>query len=258
MTGTRQETVVLTPPGDDHVGIVEMQRPPNNYLDIHVLRELIDALGQLDADPRCRAVVVQSRGKHFCAGRDFTATRSPDDTSAAIYSTAQALVEKRTPWVAALQGGSIGAGMGLALCADYRVAAESAYLSANFVRLGLHHGFGMSATLPRLVGPHRSAELLSTGRRVGAPEALRLGLVDDVAAPEEVVSAARRLAAALAEQPPLALTAIRATLRADLSVAFAAAVEHELTEQTALMQTNDFREAAAAMRERRPPQFTAS
>jgi enoyl-CoA hydratase/carnithine racemase len=209
----------------------------------------------LDPEPGCRAIVVRTEGKHFCAGRDFGTARSPQDTPANIYSTARGLLELQTPWVAELTGGSIGAGMGLALTADFRVAARTAYLSANFVTLGLHHGFGLSATLPRVVGAHRALELLATGRRVGAQEALELGLVDAVADDAEVAQAALALAKTLAGQSPLALAAIRATMRADLPDLFAMAVQRELAEQTVLTGTEDYREAAAAAMERRRGRF---
>lgn len=245
----------VTGPGVDHVAVVELCKAPTNYLDIVLLRQLVEALTELDADPLCRAIVVRSDGKHFCAGRDFGSARSADDTSANMYRTAQQLVAFSTPWVAELTGGSIGAGLGLAACADQRVAAESAYLTANFVKLGLHHGFGLTATLPFLVGRHRAVDLLSTGRRVGADEAHRIGLVDAVASDQDVESVARAKAAEWAALPPLAVSAVRRTMRAGLAEAFADAVAHELTEQSALAETADYAEAAASARERRPGLF---
>ena len=253
---TNGELVEVTAAADEHVAVVRIRKPPTNYLDIAVLRALVAAMTDLDADPSCRAVVVRSEGKHFCAGRDFGATRTEDDTSANVYRTATALLGLGTPWVAELTGGSIGAGMGLAACADLRVAAGTAYLSANFVRLGLHHGFGLTATLPRLVGPHRAAELLAGGRRVGATEAHRIGLVDVVANDDDVAKVAYEQAAALAALPPLATASVRATMRAGLAEAFTDAVALELREQQALIGTADFREAAVAARERRPGKFS--
>ncbi len=250
------ERVTVHQPSGDHVAVVEMNGPPNNFLDIFVLRDLVQALTVLDREPTCRAIVVRSEGKHFCAGRNFGTSRSPEDTSEAIYRAAGGLLGLSTPWIAELTGGSIGAGMGLALCADHRVAADTAYLSANFIRLGLHHGFGLSSTLPRVVGPQRALELLSSGRRVSAAEAVRIGLADEVVATTEVSGAAFRFAAGLAGQPPLALAAIRRTLQAGRFEDFAAAVAQELSEQTPLSRTDDFKEAAAAANERRPGVFT--
>jgi 2-(1,2-epoxy-1,2-dihydrophenyl)acetyl-CoA isomerase len=252
------EHVAVTPADGDHVAVVEMLGAPNHFLDIFVLRDLVSALTELDRDVDCRAIVVRSEGKHFCAGRNFGATRSPEDTSESVYRTARSLLELSTPWVAELTGGSIGAGLGLAMCADHRVAAESAYLAANFVRLGLHHGFGLSATLPRIIGIQRATEMLSSGRRVGMAEAVRIGLVDEVVPVTEVAGAAFRYAALLAAQPPLALAAVRSTMRDGLAESFTKAVARELSEQIPLTSTADFKEAAAAARERRPAIFTGS
>ncbi len=238
--------------GQDRVAVVELRRPPENYLTHEMLSGLVEALVELAEDPATRAVVVASEGRHFCAGRNFGAQRAAGDTSENVYRTAARLVEVDIPWVAALTGGSIGAGLGLAVLADQRVAAETAYLSGNFVKLGLHHGFGLSATLPALLGVHQAGRLLTTGSRVGAQEAYRIGLVDEVAAESEVLEAARRRAADLAALPPLAVSSVRRTLRAGLAESFREAVAHELGEQTRLAGTADAREAAAAARERRP------
>lgn len=240
---TDDELVRTDPPGTDGVGIVEIRRGPENYLTVFLLRELLAQLRALDDDPDCRAVVVRSEGKHFCAGRDWGTARDPEDTAEAIYACAPGFLELRKPWLAELTGGSIGVGMGLALCADYRVAAETAYLWPKFVAIGIHHGFGLSATLPWLVGPQRATELVSTGRRIPAPEALSLGLVDRVAPPDDVAARARELAATLAAQPPAALASIRATMRADLRTAFVAAIARERAAQTALYESADFQSA---------------
>jgi enoyl-CoA hydratase/carnithine racemase len=237
------ELVRSTPPGEDGVGVVEISRPPENYLSVFVLRALVDELGAFDADSSCRAIVVRSEGKHFTAGRDWATVRHPEDTAEAIYACAPALLDLGTPWVAELTGGSIGVGMGLALCADYRVAAESAYLWPRFVALGIHHGFGLSATLPWLVGPQKASELLSTGRRVPAPEALRIGLVDRVVPLKEVAAAAHSFAATLAAQPREALAAIRRTMRNDLRESFHKALVHERATQTSLYESRDFQQA---------------
>ena len=237
------ELVRTEPPGPDGVGVVEIRRGPENYLTVFLLRALLADLRALDEDPACGAVVVRSQGKHFCAGRDWATARDPQDTAEAIYACAPEFLGLRKPWVAELTGGSIGVGMGLALCADYRVASETAYLWPKFVAIGIHHGFGLSATLPWLVGPQRATELVSTGRRIPAPEALSLGLVDRVAPPDDVAAQARGLAATLAAQPPAALASIRSTMRADLRTAFAAAIVRERAAQVALYESTDFQAA---------------
>ncbi|MCR2799297.1 enoyl-CoA hydratase/isomerase family protein [Microbacterium sp. zg-Y818] len=238
-----QTNVRISHPDEDGVGVVEVLHGPESYVTVFVLRDLLAALRELDADPHCGAIIVRSEGKHFCAGRDWATARDPEDSAEAIYAVAPGLLELRTPWIAELTGGSIGVGMGLALCADYRVAADTSYLWPKFVRIGIHHGFGLTATLPWLVGPQRATELLSLGARVGMDEAHQWGLVDRVAPLEEITAAAHTLAAELAAQPREALAAIRETMRAPLRERFAAAIAHERAAQTALHGSKDFQQA---------------
>lgn len=241
-----------------HVGTVEIQRPPNNFLNIEVLRDIVGALTKLDRDPDCRAIVLRAAGKHFCAGRDFSAPRLPGDESANVYAEAGQLNELRTPWMAVVQGAAIGAGFGLALCADFRICSPRAYFTANFVQLGLHAGFGTTVTLPRLIGTQKATELLCGGRKVGGAEAVTIGLADRLAEEDSLQRDALAFAASFAAAPPLAVQAIRATMRADLAEQFRAATEHEVAEQARLTATADFREAAAAARERRQGHYTGS
>jgi enoyl-CoA hydratase/carnithine racemase len=215
------------------VGLVEIRRPPNNYLTVFTVRAVAAALEKLDADPDCGCVVVASAGKHFSAGRDFGTARDPQDTSAAVYREAGRLLRLRTPWVAAVQGGAIGAGLGLVLAADFRVCAPRAYFSASFVQAGLHHGFGLTVTLPAVVGWQAATDMLYTGRRVGATEALALRLADRVVDEPGLRAEASAFAAAIAANSPVALQAIRATMRAGLAERFAAATEHESAAQQA-------------------------
>src|SRR5690349_10137201 len=172
--------------GDDHVATVELHRPPNNHFDLPLLRSLADAFEALDQDPRCRAILLCSEGKHFCAGADFTGSGGGGLMAGAghVYDEAIRLFAARTPVVAAVQGAAIGGGLGLAMSADLRVASPESRFSANFARLGFHHGFALTVTLPAAVGQQHALELLYTGRRVPGDEALSLGLCDRLAAAE--------------------------------------------------------------------------
>jgi enoyl-CoA hydratase/carnithine racemase len=253
MTAGDEVRTTLDP--QSYVGVIELNRPPNNFLDISLLRAVCAAMESLDETPGCRAIVLAAAGKHFCAGRDFSKPRGPGDDSASVYREAGRLLGLRTPFVAAVQGAAIGAGLGLALCADFRLCSTRAYFTANFARLGLHHGFGLSVTLPRVIGLQRASELLYTGDKIGADYAAELGLVDRVCPEDTLRDAAVSFAARLAEVPPLAAQSIRATLRASLNEQFRAATEHESAEQARLSVTADAKEAAAAARERRPGRF---
>lgn len=237
---SRVARVVCGGPDDAGVGIIEIQHGAETYITVHLLRAVVTGMRALDADPRCGAIVVRSEGKHFCAGRDWQTARDPEDTAAAIYETAPGLLSCAKPWIAELTGGSIGVGMGLALCADYRVAAESAYLWPKFVAIGIHHGFGLTATLPWLVGAQRATEMLSRGRRISTPEALTTGLIDHVVPLESVREAAHGFAAELAGHPREALQAIKRTMRSPLFSEFERAIAHEQAVQRTLYESADF------------------
>ena len=240
---------------DDHVATVTLCRPPNNFFSTAMISELADAFEALDDDRSCRAIVLSAEGKHFCAGADFSAT-GPTDSAGDLYRAAVRLFRTRKPIVAAVQGAAIGGGLGVAMAADFRIAAPEARFSANFARLGFHHGFGLSVTLPAAVGGQHAAELLFTGRRITGDDALAIGLVDRVVALADLSTTAHAFAAEIAGSAPLAVQSIRATLRGDLADRVAAATDHELAEQERLRRTADFREGTRAMSERRPPQFT--
>ncbi len=240
---------------DDHVATATLCRPPNNFFSTAMITELAEAFEALDQDPSCRAIVLAAEGKHFCAGADFASARPADSTSD-LYRAAVRLFRVRKPIVAAVQGAAIGGGLGVAMAADFRIAAPEARFSANFARLGFHHGFGLSVTLPAAIGGQRAAELLYTGRRITGDDAVAIGLVDRVAPLDELRATAHAFAAEIAGSAPLAVQSIRATLRGDLADRVAAATDHELAEQERLRRTADFREGTRAMSERRPPRFT--
>ena len=250
------DRIVATAPVTAHVAVVELRRPPNNFFSVAMITAVAEAFEALDSDHECRAIVLCAEGKHFCAGADFSS--SGTDSTAELYAAAARLFRTRKPIVAAVQGAAIGGGLGLALAADFRVVAPEARLSANFARLGFHQGFGLSVTLPRLVGHQRAAELLYTGRRVDGDEALAMGLADRLVPLDEVRDAAFAFAADIAASAPLAVESIRATLRGDLAEQVAAATDHEMAEQLRLRRTADFAEGAKAMSERRTPRFTRS
>jgi enoyl-CoA hydratase/carnithine racemase len=244
----------------DCVAIITIDRPPHNHLSVEMARDLADALEAIDRDPLVRASVVQSEGRHFCAGADLVTSGGVGAAGMtgiqALYGHAMRLFSVSKPIVAAVQGGAIGAGLGLALAADFRVAASDARFAANFVTLGFHPGLGMSCTLPRVIGPTRAGLMFLTGRRIKAAEALVWGLADELAAPNELRAAAAALAAEIARNAPLALLATRKSLHRGLAEEVRAANEREFIEQSALFNTDDFREGVRAVSERRPGIFS--
>lgn len=245
-----------------NIAIIEVRRGPNNFVDTDMVAEIADALEVYDRVPEVRAIVLCAEGKHFCAGADF-ASRGPDGVAKAtkrgrhLYKEAQRLWRTGKPVVAAVHGAAVGAGVGLAVMADFRVTCPEARFSTNFTKLGFHPGFGLTFTLPRLVGHQAAAMMFYTGRRLTGEEALAIGLADYCVPQEQVRAKAIELATEIAGSAPLAIVSTRETLRRGLADTVAAATEREYEEQDWLRQTADFKEGTKAMGERRPPNFQA-
>lgn len=249
-----------------HVGTVEICRPPLNFLDIPLITQIADALEAFDRDDQVRCVVLSAQGKAFCAGADFSGsalkgaggsaeTADPMETARGIYEQAVRIFKARKPVVAAVQGAAIGGGLGLALAADFRVTCHEARFSANFTKLGFHPGFGLTVTLPELIGRNHAELLLYTSRRLSGEEALRLGLVNDLVPQEQVRHAAMELAGEIAGCSPLGLLSTRATMRQGLAERVLDATRKELAEQALLLVTDDFKEGVRATEERRTANF---
>lgn len=248
---------------EGHVATVELRRAPNNFLDVDLIADLASALEALDGDANVRSVVLAAAGKHFCAGANIK--KRLDDEAAGkpqavrprhLYHEAQRLVQTRKPIVAAVHGSAIGAGLGLALVADFRVTCKEARLAANFTAMGYHPGFGMTVTLPRVIGHQRARWLFLTGKRIPGDEAFAIGLADRLVAQDDVRKVAQEMAAEIAKAGPLGVQAARETLNLDLIPAFRAATEREMFEQSILRETNDFKEGVKAGFDRREPVFT--
>lgn len=246
----------------EQIATVEIQRGPNNFFDTTLIHSLADAFEALDNEVACRAIVLASEGKHFCAGANF---HNPDASSERetrsvasgnpLYAAAVRLFACRKPTVGAIQGAAIGGGFGLALVPDFRVLCAETRFSANFVTLGFHPGFGLTYTLPRLIGWQRANLLFYTGRRISGEEAVAWGLGEVLTAQDHVRAAAIELAKEIAENAPLAVQSTRATMRAGLAAAVKAATDHEFHEQSWLQKTDDHKEGIRAVAERRPGRF---
>lgn len=250
---------------DGHVAVVELRRPPNNFLDVDLIAELASALERLDQEPQCRSVVLAAQGKHFCAGGNLKKRLEVEAEGKAfvppsrhIYKEARRLVQTRKPIVAAVQGSAIGAGMGLALVADFRVTCKEARFAANFTAIGFHPGFGMTVTLPRLVGHQRARWLMYTGKRIPGDEAYAMGLADRLVEQDQVRAVAIEMAAEIAKSAPLSVQATREALNVEFLVQFRAATERESFEQNWLRETSDYKEGVLASSERREPVFTGT
>lgn len=250
-----------------HVTTIEIRRPPLNFFDASLINQIADALGEIDNDPQVRAVVLAAQGKAFCAGADFgdpvrqaaEAGAKPDPAAKLgidrLYIEAVRIFRSRKPIVAAVHGAAIGGGLGLAVAADFRVTCKEARFAANFTRLGFHPGFGLTVTLPELIGRNQAELLFYTSRRIDGEEACRIGLANECVPQDQVRAAAMKLASEIAECSPLGLLATRATVRAGLADRVMAATNAELAEQNRLRGSEDFREGIQSVEQRRAANF---
>ena len=251
-----------------HVATVEIQRPPHNFFDFSLIGQIADAFAAMDEEPQCRAIVLAAQGKSFCAGANFGSGRSDGsgsadftedgfrNTTGKLYREAVRLFSCKKPVVGAIQGPAIGGGLGLSLVPDFRVVSPEARFAANFAKLGIHPGFGLTVTLPRLIGQQHANLMFFTGRRLSGEEAVKIGLADQLVDADKLRDAANALAGEIAENAPLAVVSVRATVREGLADAVAKATEHELKEQQWLRGTKDAEEGIRAVAERRAGNFT--
>ena len=245
----------------------EIHRPPNNFFDLELITDLAECFDDLDTNSQCRAIVLCSEGKHFCAGANFQTPGSKPEgevmaaksahESNPLYTEAVRLFGNKKPVIAAVQGAAVGGGLGLAMMADFRVACENTRMTANFVKLGFTPGFGLTHTLPRLIGQQNANMLFLTGRRINGETAMEWGIADVFATADDIRDKAIGLAREIAENAPLALISLREQMRPGLVEAVRVATDIEGSEQFWLTQTEDHKEGVRAVAERRVGNFAA-
>ena len=262
------ETLILEQPSPGVV-VVTLNRPErSNAMTNTMFRELEDMALALNGEDDCRVVILTGAGKAFCAGYDLAdADELPGLGALGMLDqqerAARALLSVRSmrvPVIAAVNGAAAGGGLALALAADIRLAAPEARFNAAFVRIGLSAGdLGTSWLLTRLIGPAATSEICFTGRPVGAGEAVRLGLVNQVSEPGAVLDQASRLAGAIVSNSPGGVQLSKRALQANLEISsYAAALELENRGQALLTRSADMPEALAAFKEKRQPVFTGA
>ncbi len=256
-------TIDVTLERDGHVAKIHFAKPPHNFACPALLRQIADALYRVDNDPQLRCSVLTSEGRSFCAGADLAgdvtlAGSSGMSAIAQLYTQAERMFRRRKPLVAAIQGAAIGAGLGLAMAADFRVGDATTRLSANFTRLGFHPGFALTYTLPRLLGAQRASWMMLSSERVRGEIAAAWGLLDRFVDEGTVAEEGLAMAHEVAGNAPLALLAVRRTLMDGVADAAVSAMRRETAEQGALRATADYAEGVASVFERRPAHFTGA
>ena len=250
---------------DGHVVQCEIKRPPNNFFDHQLIKDLADCFEDIDKHNDIRAIVLCAEGKHFCAGANFGSSvraaeleqRTENDRNP-LYDEAVRLFRCNKPVIAAVQGAAVGGGFGLALMADFRVVCPATRMTANFVKLGFTPGFGLTHTLERIVGAQRANLMFLTGRRINGETAQEWGLGDIYTDTDNVRSAEIELAQEIAENAPLALLSLREQMRPNIAEAVNDVTTIESREQKWLQQTSDHKEGIKAVAEKRAGNFTSS
>jgi enoyl-CoA hydratase/carnithine racemase len=248
----------------DRVGSITLDRPPANSYDAGFLEELDQAIGQVAEAEVAVAVVRSASEKFFSAGADVKAflARSAEENMVMCRRAHQVLdrfAAEAPLFVAAIAGHALGGGYEIALACDVRVAAEGRYrIGLPEVALGLLPSTGGTQRLPRLIGPGRALELLTTGRTVTPAEAERLGMVDRLLPAGQFDKAVAELAAGLAHGAPLAVAAITRVVNDGLERSLEDAIDRELEELAGLLTTEDAHEGMTAAVEKRAPTFGGS
>ncbi len=243
-----------------HVVELVLDRPENrNAMTPELLESFDAALDRLAGESGVRAVIIGGSGATFCSGADFRSdlldeVADPDDHFP-VYRPFLRLLDVPVPVIAAMQGHAVGGGFGLALVCDVRIAAEDARYGANFVRLGLPPGMGISYLLPRVIGLPLATEYLVTGRLFDGTTAHRIGFANHVVPADQVLPTARAIAGQIASASPTAVAMTKRALTRGLGLDPLDAARIEAREQAAAAGQPDFTEGVAALLEKRDPVF---
>ncbi|WP_046468105.1 enoyl-CoA hydratase/isomerase family protein [Allosalinactinospora lopnorensis] len=250
---------VESDPKNPAVAVIRLDRPKMNALDAQMQREIGAAAARVAEDGSVRAVVLYGGEKVFAAGADVKEMAEMGYAEMSAHSrtlqdafTAVARIPQ--PVIAAITGYALGGGCELALCADFRVAADDAKLGQPEILLGVIPGAGGTQRLPRLVGPARAKDMIYTGRMVPAEEALRIGLVDDAVPAAEVYSTAAAMAARYADGPAIALRAAKQAIDSGLETDLDTGLEVERLQFAGLFATEDQKAGMRTFVEKGPGQ----
>jgi len=250
---------------DNGIVTVTLNRPDKlNALVGHMRRDLAEALEEAGSDPHVRVVVITGEGKAFCAGGDvqFMAElieRNDAEEFARLLGAARRVIlairQMTKPVIASIEGAAVGAGFNLALACDLRIASSAATFSQSFVKLGFHPDWGGSYFLPRIVPSNIACELFFLGETIDANTALRLGLINRVAAPEELATETRKLAERLREAPAVSIAAAKHAVYLGQHDSLEQMLQYEVDAQLRCFASADGREGVRAFIEKRPPRF---
>ncbi len=256
---------------NDHIAVITLNRPDRrNAIDAEMVEAFNAVVQEIGAREDVRVVVVTGAGRSFCSGADFSALPALAQESGhtgilashaaieSLYRGFLGLGELQVPTIAAINGACVGGGLGIALLCDIRIVAERAKIGANFSRLGIHPGMGITGRLPAAIGYQSAAMMLFTGELIRGEKAVELGLAWEALDFEEVLPRAMDLAAQIAEAAPLAVRCIKRTLRNTSGRNVDDVLALEAMAQALLSQSEDAAEGVAASMQSRTPRFRGS
>jgi enoyl-CoA hydratase/carnithine racemase len=248
----------------DHVAVITLNRPDvKNAFSPEMISLWKEGLVRAKEDDRIRVVVVTGAGDTFCSGgdiRDMAEGRLQSwDMKRflwdGVHRIVLALEDLDKPVIAAINGAAMGAGMDMAIMCDLRVCSDRAKLAESYIMMGLVPGDGGAFFLPRLVGVSKALELLLTGDVINADEALRLGIVNRVAAHDRLMDETLALAEKIGSRPPLAVRMMKRAVYQGLASSLRAHLDYISSQLSLLSETSDHQEAARAFLEKRKPIF---
>ena len=231
----------------------------------HMRRDLAEALERAGSDRATRVVIVTGAGRAFCAGGDIAfmselMERRDSDEFERILGAGRRVISAirmmTKPVIAAVNGPASGAGFNLALACDLRIASSNATFSQSFVKIGLHPDWGGTYFLPRLVSPNKACELFFLGDTIDAAEALRLNIVNQVVAPEELEAVSLQLAERLRAAPPIAIASAKQAVYVSGTSDLDEMLRYETEAQLRCFESDDGHEGVRAFFEKRDPRFT--
>ena len=250
----------------DGIAVLTLNRPDKlNSLNNDLARGLDDAVQNVMHDKDARVLIVTGAGRAFCAGGDLgligkgKEKNDPTELEPLLRAGMHAVFSMRALTIlviAAVNGPAAGAGMNVALAADFRIAAEEATFGQNFAKVGLYPDYGGTFFLPELAGPARAAQLFYTGEMIDAKTALAWGIVNQVVHGAELQAAAKKIATTIAQGPPFTIRNIKRLLFNEQKVKLQQALENELQQQLKAFASEDAGEGIRAFLEKRKPNFS--
>jgi 2-(1,2-epoxy-1,2-dihydrophenyl)acetyl-CoA isomerase len=259
---------------DEHIQVTEdggivtvtLNRPERlNAFVGHMRRDLAEALEEAGSDPEVRVVVITGAGRAFCAGGDVKfmrelVERKDTEEFARLLGAARRVIlairQMNKPVLASINGPASGAGFNLALACDLRLASSDATFSQSFVKIGFHPDWGGTYFIPRMVPSNIACELFFLGDAISADQALQLGLINRVVAPDALEAETRKLAERLRDAPAISVAAAKHAVYEGPHHSLEQMLQFEVDAQLRCFESEDGREGVCAFLEKRPPEFT--